>query len=368
LRILAINSGASYSTADVHNGYVNAWKADGHTVAEYALDRRLTAATKWLKYQYRQAGPGAKRPTPNDVAYLASFEAFIKALAHDVDWVVVTACLQFHPGVFHAMRKGGLKCAVILTESPYQDAEQVYWASLANVTFTNERTSVPYLSQYCHSVHYLPHAYDPDKHFPGAAGPEVPEHDVVFVGTDWPERIELFGAVDWSGIDFGLYGFWRTLGSRHRLRRHLRAGVVDNAMTAALYRQAAIGLNPYRQSVALRRGAPRITTAESLNPRAVELAACGCFSICDDRPEVKEVFGELVPTYRTPEELEELIRYYLAHPQERADLAAELHQRVQDRTFAALGRRVITTLEEYDGKTFGPPRERATQPDRDSAR
>lgn len=349
MKLLAINSGASYSTADVHNGYLNAWKAAGHTVAEYALDRRLVAATKWLKYQARQAGPGAKRPTPNDIAYLASFEAFIKALAHDVDWVVVTACLQFHPGVFHAMRKGGLKCAVILTESPYQDAEQVYWASLANVTFTNERTSVAYLGQYCPSVHYLPHAYDPAKHYPGAEGPEVPAHDVVFVGTDWPERTELFSAVDWTGIDFGLYGFWRTLGSRHPLRRYLRGGVTENEMTAALYRRAAIGLNPYRQSVALRKGADRITTAESLSPRAVELAACGCFSICDERPEVAEVFGELVPTYRTAAELEALIRYYLDRPAERAAMAAQLPARVKGRTFAALGRQVIATLEAYSG-------------------
>ena len=349
MKLLTINSGASYSTADVHNGYLNAWKAQGHTVAEYALDRRIMAAGKWLRYQWKQAGPGAQRPTRNDVAYLASFEAFIKALAHDVDWVVVTSCLEFHPGVFHAMRKGGLKCAVILTESPHQDPEQVYWTSLANVAFTNERTSVATLGQYCSSVHYLPHAYDPAKHHPGVEGPDVPAHDVVFVGTDWPERIELLSAVDWTGVDFGLYGFWRTLGSRHRLRQYLRGSVTPNAVTAALYRRAAIGLNPYRQSVALRKGSPRITTAESLSPRAVELAACGCFSICDTRPEVEEVFGGLVPTYSTVTELEGLIRHYLAHPAERAAMSAQLPATVKDRTFGALGRRVIETLEGYSG-------------------
>lgn len=349
MRILAINPGASYSTADVHNGYVNAWKAQGHTVVGYALDRRLSAAAKWLKYQAKQAGPEAKRPTHNDVSYLASFEAFIKALAHDVDWVVVTACLQFHPGVFHAMRKSGLRCAVILTESPYQDADQIYWASLANVAFTNERTSVETLGQYCPSTHYLPHGFDPARHYPGAGEANVPAHDVVFVGTDWPERVELLGAVDWSDIDFGLYGFWRTLGSRHGLRRYLHGGVVDNAVTAALYRQAAIGLNPYRQSVRLEKGSPRITTAESINPRAVELAACGCFSISDARPEAQEVFGDLVPTYTTAAEMEDVVRYYLARPEERARIAAQLPATVHDRTFDALGRRVITTLEAYDG-------------------
>jgi spore maturation protein CgeB len=137
------------------------------------------------------------------------------------------------------------------------------------------------------------------------------------------------------------------MGSRHRLRRHLRNGLVDNAITAALYQHAAIGLNPYRQSVALKRGSPRITTGESLNPRAVELAACGCFSISDWHAESEEVFGDLVPTYRTPAELEGLIRHYLAHPDERTAKAAALPERVQDRTFGAQGQRIIETLEAY---------------------
>ncbi len=349
MKLLCINPGASYSTADVYNGYANAWRAQGHTVVEYALDRRLLAADSWLHYQARHAGPGAQRPTANDIAYLASFEAFIKALAHDVDWVVVTACLQFHPGVFHAMRKGGLKCAVILTESPYQDAEQVYWASLANVTFTNERTSVKTFEAVCPAVHYLPHAYDPQRHNPNAPLQDVPAHDVVFVGTAWPERLELLRAVNWEGIDLGLYGSFGKMRKRDTLYPYMRGGIVDNAVTASLYRRAAIGLNPYRQSKALMEGAERVTTGESLNPRAVELAACGCFTISDKRAEAEEVFGGLIPTYETAAELEELVRYYLAHADERQHLAAQLPAKVKDRTFDALGRRVIETLEGYDG-------------------
>ena len=90
---------------------------------------------------------------------------------------------------------------------------------------------------------------------------------------------------------------------------------------------------------------PRIY-AESLNPRAVELAACGVFTLSDYRAEVKEVFGDLIPTYGSPKELEELVRYYLAHDEERQALAAQLPARVADRSFDALGARIIRILEE----------------------
>ncbi len=354
MKLLCINPGSSWSTIDLYNGYTVAWREQGHQVIEYLLDRRLVAANRWLHYQWQRARrrnpEEAVRPTVNDVAYLASFESVIKALRQDVDWVIVFSALHFHPGVLEAMGKAGLRSAVLLTESPYQDAQQAPWAALATVAFTNERTSVEWLRQFNDNVHYLPHAYDPAKHFPGPDTAEgVDAHDVVFVGTDWPERVELFSAVNWEGIDLGLYGLWTSLGSRSRLRRYLRQCTVDNTTTAALYRRAKIGLNPYRQSVSRRHGAPRVTTAESLNPRAVELAASGCFHLCDWRPEVEEVFGDLVPTYRTPAEMEELIRYYLAHPEEREARARLLPERVKDRSFTQLGQQIIRVLEGTDG-------------------
>jgi hypothetical protein len=345
VKILAINPGASYSTVDVYNGYVAAWQAQGHEVTEYALDRRIHAATHWLGYQYRHGQIARQAPTPLDVRYLASFESLILALNQDIDWVVVFSGGLFHSGVFHAFRKAGLKTAIILTESPYEDNRQAPWAVLSTVAFTNERTSVEWMRRYNERAYYLPHAYDPARHYPQEDGQDVAAHDVVFVGTDWPERRELLSAVNWEGIDLGLYGLWKGLPSRHPLRRHLHRCIVDNATTAALYRRAAIGLNPYRQSVMDSPDSPRISTAESLNPRALELAACGCFAISDKRAEAQEVFGGLVPAYETSQELEDLIRYYLAHPAERREKASRLPEAVQDRTFAALGEQVINTLE-----------------------
>ena len=79
---------------------------------------------------------------------------------------------------------------------------------------------------------------------------------------------------------------------------------MDNARAGALYRKARIGLNLYRATG----GAP----AESLNPRAYELAADGVFTVAQPRAEQTERLGGSVATFTTPGELEERIRTHLA--------------------------------------------------------
>ncbi len=91
-------------------------------------------------------------------------------------------------------------------------------------------------------------------------------------------------------------------------------------------------INPYRLSA----------DAESLNPRAYELAACGVLQVSDPRAELRERFHAAVPTYETAVELEQVVRYYLAHPEERAQAAALAQRLVQGETF---DRRVETLIE-----------------------
>ena len=119
-------------------------------------------------------------------------------------------------------------------------------AELVDVVWTNERTSV---ASALPNARYLRHAYDPARHRPlSEPGRDVPAHDVVFVGTLWQERIDLLSAVDWSGIDLGIYGsadlfddrFPSPDNARKRtiLEPYLHIGFVDNERTTALYRAA----------------------------------------------------------------------------------------------------------------------------------
>jgi len=67
-----------------------------------------------------------------------------------------------------------------------------------------------------------------------------------------------------------------------------------------------------------------------INPRTFELAACGAFQLLDPRlylPEQLELGKEAV-TFRDSREMEQLIDYYLAHPEERQQIAMSSRSRV----------------------------------------
>jgi spore maturation protein CgeB len=349
---MLVGAGASFSTKDVEDGYRNALKAQGHEVIYYALDGRLSIAASWLCYSWRKhkkAGGTLEKPTSADVLYQASVGVVERALRFMPEWVIVVSGMYFHPDCMIYLRRAGFRVATILTESPYDEDPEGRFIRYSNVAFSNERASVPVLRLQNPHTYYLRHAYDAAKHTPDpiADESEVAAHDVVFVGTAFQERIDTLAAVNWDGIDLGLYGNWQLLGSRSRLRKYVRGGVVDNRTTAALYRKAKIGLNLYRTSKGFGKQAPRIGYAESLNPRALELAACGAFTISDYRAEVSEMFGDAVPTFTSAIGLEQLVREYLQDDDKRNALAACLPELVAGQTYDARARELVQRLEEY---------------------
>lgn len=348
MKVLLTHPGADTSTSDVHDGYDAAFKRAGVEVIEYRLDYRITQAHTWLTLAQRRAKRnGTVMPiTSADVLYYASQGIIERALRFQVDWVIVVSGMCLHPDAFILLRRAGLKVGVILTESPYDEVEESRIVPHLDAAWTNERTCVERLRRLNPNVWYLPHAYDPDRHTPAPPPdePEMPAHDVVFVGTFFQERIDVLAGVDWTGIDLGLYGNVELLGSRSKLRRFVRRPFTTNAETAALYRRAAIGLNLYRTSRGFGRVVDRVVDAESLNPRALELAAAGCFTLSDARAEVSEVFGGAVPVFDTPHGLEMLIRSWLAMPQERAAVAARLPGLVAGRTFDAGVEQILSNI------------------------
>jgi hypothetical protein len=318
VKFLVTHPGASWATADVHTGLVAGLRANGHEVHEYALDGRLAASSIWLNWQWRRqvrhGGPLAEtRPVAGDIQYDAAVGLLERALRHEVDWVLVICAAYLHPDVLLLARRAGLRLAAVFTESPYDDREQATIAPLFDVCCTNERASVGVLRAANPQTHYLPVGYDPSQHGPESTpyvGEPVPAHHVVFVGTAFESRLALLAAVDWTGIDLGLYGHW-DVDAGHPLAPFVRGGLVDNARAGALYRAARIGLNLYRDPGTCD-GIP--IAAQSLNPRAYELAADGVCTLSQPRAEVAEKFGALVPTCTTADELGALVRETLAHP------------------------------------------------------
>jgi len=361
MKVFQIGPGASWATADVAAGLREGLTHHGVEVVDYALDARIARSQSWLYANWRRAkkrNPTIEKPTVADVFLQAGRDALWVALWHDVfrgglDAVLIVSAMFVHPDVLMVMRRAGLPVFVLFTESPYDLEKELRIAKLVDGCWTNERSSVPAFQAVNPHSGYVPHGWHPIRHQPGPQSTDatLPAHDVVFVGSGFQERVEWLNAIDWTGIDLGLYGSWDSLGSKHRLRRFVRGKQTDNVTTAGLYRRAKIGLNLYRTSIGWGKDAPRILHAESLNPRAYELAACGAFHLSTYRQEVSEVFGDLVPTFNNPAEAEALIRQWLANPAGRAKVAAALPACVAHASWHQRAASIIGDLQHV--RTFG---------------
>lgn len=334
MRILFCKPAVDYSVSDVARGLRAALVRQGHEVRDYDMAKRLV-------YHARAMGE-VHAENIAAVSKQASENVLIEAMYHKADLVVLVSALVYHPVAIALLRMGRVPTVVLHTESPYEDAAQLEWAGAnpSALHCTHDAASARKLGWF-----YVPHAYDPAIHRPchleefwqdphdTASRVIVPNNDadaqsdkacdVLFVGTGWPERIAFLEQVDWTGIDLRLYGIWTQLRPDSPLRPFYREGLVPNEEAVALYRAAKINLNVHRAD----------PTAESLNPRGFELPACGAFTLTDRRREGVDLFGETMPVFDTPEELERMIRRYLADPEERTRLARAAFARVAPCTF-----------------------------------
>lgn len=351
LRLLLVHPGANFSTVDVAHGYAEALTRAGHDIGVYALNARLAATARYMRALLtaaRRNDPSLpKKPQFGDVTLKASEDIVLAALRGRVDAVIVISALFINPAALRLLRAARVPVGVVFTESPYQDEEQGTYADLASCCWTNDRTSSHYLRRFNARSWYLPAAYRAGFHVPGEPDPSIPAHDVMFVGTYFPERLALLAAVDWTGIDLGLYGHVEPEQKRTRAYRKLapyfKGPAMDNADALAYYRRARLTLNLNRTCEHLD-GDTHVTTGESLNPRAYELAAVGACQVAEYRAEYADVFGASVPTFTTAAELGSVVRALLPSADVRAALAAEAQRRVAPHSFDARAAQLIDQL------------------------
>jgi spore maturation protein CgeB len=369
MKLLVVHPGSQFSTGDVCRGLIAGLRANGHEVGIYALTDRIAAASEWvalLQRRARRRDPNRPKLTHdermNRIFDEAAKDVLAMALDNRVDGVLVISAM-FVPGqTLWRLKQAGIPVGLVLTESPYDDERHVQLAPLATVVWTNERASVDRIKAVQPNTHYLAAAYDPALHtaIPQAMDTDYASHDVVFVGTAFRERLDLLAAVDWTGIDLGLYGNFAGGVGGHRpnakcrriLDPYVRGGLMGNAETCALYRNAKIGLNIYRTSIDFQ-GKRHIDAAESMNPRAYELAAVGCFQMSDWREEIDDVMGAgHVSAFASPDDLRAQIDYYLANPDERRAMATGARWWVEDHTFQRRAGQLVTQFQRATAGTY----------------
>jgi spore maturation protein CgeB len=177
-------------------------------------------------------------------------------------------------------------------------------------------------------AHYLPECCNPMWHKPVPLTEEERAKygcDLVAAGTLHYYRARMLERFD--DYDLKVWGHnapaWLQTSARGRYMNHY----VSCDEKAKAYSAAKILLNTMFYA-----------EIEGLNCTLFEAAGCGAFQIVDWKPSLPELFepeGEIV-TFRTRRELKDKVDYYLAHPEERHEIANRAYVRAhREHTYEA---------------------------------
>ena len=189
-------------------------------------------------------------------------------------------------------------------------------------------------------VVYLPCACDPTIYYPQSLdSADFPTLNctVGFVATYHPTRAALLSQM--QGLNFGLWGSgWEGVPELAALPPGTwRAKQISPEAAAKVYNLAQICPNMHDPQ----------TRIGGLNTRTFEILAAGGFELVDKIPGLEENFvvGREIIAYSSPAHFRELVDYYLAHPSERAAIAARGRARVlRDHTYEQRFKTILSYL------------------------
>jgi hypothetical protein len=343
VRWLVVHPGPRWSVADVHAGWVEALTDLGERVSVYNLDARLTLYDRALVDVGKTEDGSLKlrKALTHDQAVALATNGILSACYQFWPDVVLVISYLFVPAeVLDLLRSRGHKVVLVHTESPYQDDEQIALAAHADLNLVNDPTNLDRFREVT-QAEYVPQAYRPSVHHPGPAHPDLAS-DLAFVATGFPSRIEFLERMDLDGLDVLLAGNWQLLGPDSPLRKwvaHDEKECLDNEQTAAVYRSARAGLNLYRREAER----PELAAGWACGPREIEMAACGLWFAREPRCEGDELLP--LPTFTSPDQAGDLIRWFLAHDGPRQAMAAKAREAVADRTFKNAAARLLELLD-----------------------
>lgn len=324
---------------DCYAGWVEAFRQLGVQVAEFNLSERLcfydAAVVEVGDHTFQKA---LSAEQAQQLAVNGLYAALYRVRP---DILFAVSAFFYPPELLDLARAYGTRVVVLHTESPYEDGRQLQTAEHADLNLLNDPTNLAAFERVAPTV-YTPHSYRPAIHTPGPAGDKY-RSEFAFVGTGYQSRIAFLEAMDLDGIDVLLGGNWKQLDEDSPLRKHVPHDLdecLDNTETVQVYRSTQVGLNLYRREAENE----HLAAGYAMGPREVEMAAAGCFFLRDPRPEGDEVLS-MLPTFATPEDASEQLRWWLANPGSRSELAGKAREAVADRTFTNQAARVLRLLD-----------------------
>lgn len=338
MKWLACQPGPNFSVQDVHAGWTEALTAAGERVVEFPLGSALT----FYDSAVMQVGSGRfQKALSGEQATALAADRLCGALWKTrPDVLLLTSGFFLPPELLQLARHDGTTVVLISTEQPYELSRELDLARHCDVVLLTDPTTIDRFADVTTAWHQ-PHCYRPALHHPGPPDP-ILTCDLAFIGTGYPSRADFFKAMDLDGLDVLLGGNWQGLDPLSPLRRFVAHGAedcVDNATTVEVYRSQRVGINLYRREAE----APDLVAGWSAGPREIEMAAVAAFFLRDPRPEGDALFP-MLPTFTSPAEAGEHLRWWLAHPDQRATAALKAREAVTGRTFDTAAARLLKHL------------------------
>lgn len=368
MKIIVVSQGAVFSTFDIYYHYLDGFRdcVGEENVQGFPMHTLLT-------YHGKAAEAMSK---DGFVRMSSSFDAVSSRAARELLLDIITFepdALFFISGDMmpkqlyqwvHKIRRELNRNFVIagyMTEAPYVNEVIDKYSNYFDVLFTNDKYDKerrnPNDDRF---VFHLPHSYSPVAHYPKDVD-EGYKKDLFFVGTMFPERIQMLSSINLEGIDTKLFlpkadRFYDMLEEEQKtwLQLSTESGIVTdtslpNLRVADYYRGSKISLNMHRISGWTKDGKDAVIDphkAYSYNPRINEIIACGGFPLTDFRQEIADEYGDSVAIYEGAEDLENKIRYYLEHDDVRENMKYEAQQKLVGKSYTERAENVLEILQE----------------------
>lgn len=346
VKVLLVDPGVHFSPQDVCNGLAKGLRANGCDVGVFNLGDRIEFYTGAM---FHNKDGEYVRAFDTDTGLMMAAKG-IETMCYEwwPDVVIVVSGFFIPPEIWGVLQARPHHVVYWGTESPYEDDRQARPARYVDTVVLNDPTNLDqFRADINPNTHYFAHSYDPEVHHPGMARPSL-ACDFGFVGTGFPSRIDFLEAVNWDGVKVKLGGNWQELDDGSLLMPFLHDApdrCMDNIITADLYRSCRISANLYRKEHSEHGHAE----GWAIGPREVELAACGTFFLREPRAEGDKLFP-MLPTFTESDEFEVMLRWWLAHPEQAADAAAEARAVIADRTFTKTAAALLRVVESVGSK------------------
>lgn len=313
----------------------NQWRELGHVVENFSVDLEVISEP-WFQFL------NAAHPSYNAVLELR----VDKACEHFTpDVLLLMYNFLTAKGVIRLKRKHGCIVGSCIDHNYLLSGEAAQVLSLSDFAIVHDSYLTPIIQGsglgQVKNVFYLPGLVEPTEHVPMALSQEDRARygaNIAFIGCKGPDRLTALPRIANRGLRiWGISEEWKAYPELYSL-------VVEEPIygirKTKIYNAASIVFSLEEKTKQI----------NSLNPRITEVLACGGFVLCNWTKDLEEAGfqdGHNVAWFKTPDEMEAKVDYYLSDPQKRHAVSRRGREHVlQKLTYQTVAPKIAEAMEQ----------------------